>query len=209
MLSVEGTKLYGKLEAETDHATGFKQSGSLTTAQTSERWEIIKRNAARARSCELQLKRWFPAHSPTATAPLPVDACCDWSLFSLVDGLEAELLTPAECGATMNHGGVDLIRTDDLVGGMWLPGDGSGSPIDLTMSFAAGARMHGVEVHEGVGVERFRTAALPGLGCNKVNFAYACRLQAAARRYMSPMHGGCRLQQGDTSHACRLQAAAR
>ena len=83
-------------------------------------------------------------------------------------GLEAELLTPAECGQMMMGDGAPLIRTDDLVGGLWLPGDGSGSPTDLTMSLAAGARANGVEIHEGVAVSSFRTAALPGLGCSKL-----------------------------------------
>ena len=51
----------------------------------------------------------------------------------------------------MNH----VIATDDLVGGVWLPGDGSGSPTDLTMALLAGAKSRGVAVHEGVRVENF------------------------------------------------------
>lgn len=43
-------------------------------------------------------------------------------------GLEAEVLTPDECGALMTHDGHTIIKTDDLHGGLWLPGDGSGSP---------------------------------------------------------------------------------
>ena len=78
-------------------------------------------------------------------------------------GLEAELFTPSECNEKMNG----LLRTDDLVGGLWLPGDGSGSPTDLTMSFAAGARQLGVSIFEGVGVRGFRTASVGG-GTSKV-----------------------------------------
>ena len=78
-------------------------------------------------------------------------------------GLEAELFTPSECNEKMNG----LLRTDDLVGGLWLPGDGSGSPTDLTMSFAAGARQLGVSIFEGVGVRGFRTASVGG-GSSKV-----------------------------------------
>ncbi len=44
----------------------------------------------------------------------------------------------------------------------------TGSPTDLTMSLAAGARMHGVQIVEGVGVSSIRTAALAGMGCSKV-----------------------------------------
>ena len=36
------------------------------------------------------------------------------------------------------------------------------------MSFAAGARKRGVQIAEGVGVAKIRTAALAGLGCSKV-----------------------------------------
>ena len=70
-------------------------------------------------------------------------------------GLEAEILTPEECGKMMSHDGVDLIRTEDLTGGLWLPGDGSGSPTDLTMSMVKGARLLGVNIKEGTGVRKF------------------------------------------------------
>ena len=76
--------------------------------------------------------------------------------------------TPAECGEKLTHDGVSLLRTEDLTGGLWLPGDGSGSPTDLTMSLAAGARKNGVKIVEGVGVSSIRTAALAGMGCSKV-----------------------------------------
>ena len=133
LISAEAVKTYARLEEETGQATGFKQCGSLTTAQTADRFEIMKRNASRAKSY----------------------------------GLEAELLTPRECAEKMTHDGVSLLRTDDLVGGLWLPGDGSGSPTDLTMSFAAGARQLGVAIHEGVSVRSVLTAAVAG-GVNKV-----------------------------------------
>ncbi len=120
LLSAEALQVYSNLEAETGLSTGFKQCGSLTIAATPERFEIIKRNAARARSY----------------------------------GLEAEVVTPEECGKIMSHDGVDLIRTDDVTGGLWLPGDGSGSPTDLTMSMAKGARLLGVNIFEGTGVRK-------------------------------------------------------
>jgi len=66
-------------------------------------------------------------------------------------GQEAHLLSAAECGERMKG----VIATDDLVGGVWLPGDGSGSPTDLTMALLAGAKNRGVKVHEGVRVENF------------------------------------------------------
>jgi len=45
--------------------------------------------------------------------------------------------------------------TSKLVGGLWIPADGSGSPTDLTMSLLAGARKRGAQLHEDVRVESF------------------------------------------------------
>jgi 4-methylaminobutanoate oxidase (formaldehyde-forming) len=41
-----------------------------------------------------------------------------------------------------------LLRTDDLHGGLWIPGDGKANPADLCMSLAKGARLRGVKVVE-------------------------------------------------------------
>ena len=40
------------------------------------------------------------------------------------------------------------MRTDDLVGAIWLPGDGKANPTDLTNALAKGARMRGARVFE-------------------------------------------------------------
>ena len=61
--------------------------------------------------------------------------------------LECELLTPNDVA-----GRVPMLRTDDLAGGIWLPGDGTANPTDVTQSLARGARQLGVGVHEGVRV---------------------------------------------------------
>jgi 4-methylaminobutanoate oxidase (formaldehyde-forming) len=61
--------------------------------------------------------------------------------------LECELLTPADVANR-----VPLLRTDDLVGGIWLPGDGIANPTDVTQSLAKGARQLGVTILEGVRV---------------------------------------------------------
>ena len=45
-----------------------------------------------------------------------------------------------------------LLRTDDLHGAMWIPGDGKANPADLCMSLAKGARNRGVRMVEGVEV---------------------------------------------------------
>ena len=61
--------------------------------------------------------------------------------------LECELLSPDEVAKR-----VPLMRTDDLVGGIWLPGDGVANPTDVTQSLAKGARQLGIQVFEGVRV---------------------------------------------------------
>ena len=69
--------------------------------------------------------------------------------------LECELLTPADVAER-----VPLFRTDDLVGGIWLPGDGIANPTDVTQSLAKGARQLGVQVarRRSRGRRRRRTA---------------------------------------------------
>ena len=49
-MSKYGIELYGKLEAETGLATGWKQCGSVNVARTPERWQVFKKQAALARS---------------------------------------------------------------------------------------------------------------------------------------------------------------
>ena len=62
-------------------------------------------------------------------------------------GVECHQITPAEAGEKY-----PVLRTDDLTGALWLPGDGKANPADLCMSLAKGARNRGVRVVEGVEV---------------------------------------------------------
>ena len=65
-----------------------------------------------------------------------------------------------------------LMRTDDLVGALYLPDDGMVSPVDVTMALAKGARARGCRIIEGVAVTGLetrngaisgvRTESLPG-----------------------------------------------
>ncbi len=60
-------------------------------------------------------------------------------------GIEFEFVSPAEAGRI-----APILRTDDLAGAVWIPGDGKANPTDLTQSLAKGARMRGASVFEGV-----------------------------------------------------------
>jgi glycine cleavage system aminomethyltransferase T/glycine/D-amino acid oxidase-like deaminating enzyme len=62
-------------------------------------------------------------------------------------GIDFEFITPAEAGRIY-----PLLRTDDLSGAVWIPGDGKANPTDLTQSLVKGARMRGARIVEGARV---------------------------------------------------------
>ncbi|HUP09748.1 MAG TPA: FAD-dependent oxidoreductase, partial [Caldimonas sp.] len=112
-MSRYGIELYSTLEAETGLATGWKRCGSVNVAASAERLQVLKKQAALARSF----------------------------------GIEVQVISPREAG--------DLwppMRTDDLHGALWIPGDGKANPADLAMSLAKGARQRGVRIVEGIEV---------------------------------------------------------
>jgi 4-methylaminobutanoate oxidase (formaldehyde-forming) len=58
-------------------------------------------------------------------------------------GVACEELTPQQAGDKY-----PIMRTDDLVGAVWLPGDGKANPADITQALAKGARNNGVRIFE-------------------------------------------------------------
>jgi 4-methylaminobutanoate oxidase (formaldehyde-forming) len=62
-------------------------------------------------------------------------------------GVEVEVIDAQRAGELY-----PLLRTDDLEGGLWIPGDGKANPADLTMSLAKGARNRGVKIVEDIEV---------------------------------------------------------
>jgi 4-methylaminobutanoate oxidase (formaldehyde-forming) len=60
-------------------------------------------------------------------------------------GVEAHVVGPEEAGRLWPH-----MRTDDIAGAVWIPGDGKANPADLTQALARGARAGGVQIFEGV-----------------------------------------------------------
>ena len=66
--------------------------------------------------------------------------------------LECELISPARAKELY-----PVLETEDLVGAVWLPGDGTANPVDVTASLARGARDRGARVFERtrvLGIER-------------------------------------------------------
>ena len=66
-------------------------------------------------------------------------------------GVDVEVITPAEAARRW-----PLMRVDDLVGALWLPGDGRTNPIDTTLALARGARQGGATILENTGVTAVR-----------------------------------------------------
>jgi heterotetrameric sarcosine oxidase gamma subunit len=64
-----------------------------------------------------------------------------------VFGLECELITSEQAKER-----VPVMQVNDLVGAIWLPGDGKVNPTDLTLALAKGARLRGAIVVEHVRV---------------------------------------------------------
>ncbi len=62
-------------------------------------------------------------------------------------GVEAEVIGAADAGRLW-----PVMRADDLVGGVWIPGDGKVNPSDVTQALAKGARAGGVKIFERVKV---------------------------------------------------------
>ncbi|MBM3489066.1 MAG: FAD-dependent oxidoreductase [Alphaproteobacteria bacterium] len=69
-------------------------------------------------------------------------------------GVEAHLLNPAEAGRMW-----PAMRSADLAGAAWLPGDGKVNPADLTLALSKAARAGGATIVEGVKATGIRLAA--------------------------------------------------
>lgn len=69
-----------------------------------------------------------------------------------VFGLPVEVIEPSDIERL-----VPQARTDDLIGGVYLPGDGVTNPVDTTWAFAKGARARGALVVENTPVTRILT----------------------------------------------------
>jgi glycine cleavage system T protein len=68
-------------------------------------------------------------------------------------GVDVDVITSAEAGKRW-----PLMRTDDLVGALWLPRDGRTNPIDTTRALAKGARQFGARIVENTKVVGIRRA---------------------------------------------------
>ncbi len=80
--------------------------------------------------------------------------------FNRYCGVDVHEISPAEVAAMFPPA-----RTDDLLAGFYVPGDGRANPSDVTMALAAGARQQGVRIVENCPVTGFlqRDGAVTGV----------------------------------------------
>ncbi len=71
--------------------------------------------------------------------------------------VECNVIGPREAGELW-----PVMRTDDLLGAVWLPGDGKANPTDLTQALARGTRMRGGRIVENTRVTTIHTRQTPG-----------------------------------------------
>jgi len=83
-------------------------------------------------------------------------------------GVDVDVITPAEAGKRW-----PLIRTDDLVGALWLPRDGRTNPIDTTRALAKGAQLAGARLFENTKVTAIhrRNGVVSGVSTDRGDIA--------------------------------------
>jgi glycine cleavage system aminomethyltransferase T len=69
-----------------------------------------------------------------------------------------------------------VMRTDDLVGAVWIPGDGKANPTDLTQALAKGARTEGVKIFERTRVTDVRIEGGAATGVETDQGAVSCEV---------------------------------
>lgn len=80
-------------------------------------------------------------------------------------GIEAHIISGKEAGELWQKEGVEMV-TEDLVGALWLPGDGTATSTDLCASLASGAKQKGVRIFENARVSGVEVDEAPLTGSN-------------------------------------------
>lgn len=79
--------------------------------------------------------------------------------FAKLFGIEADFMSISEIAAQW-----PLMNPDGVLGGIYMPGDGSANPVDLTLALAKGAKLHGAQIFENVKVEEVLTQGTKVIG---------------------------------------------
>ena len=136
------------------HAAGLMTCFGATS-QTSTEIRLYSRELYARLEAETGLSTGFRAVG-TIEAAADADRLHEYrrtATFQRHLGLDVHEISPSEM-----HDLFPLAKTDDLLGGFYVPQDGRVNPVDLTMSLARGAKARGVTIIEGVSVQQVLTA---------------------------------------------------
>ncbi len=86
-------------------------------------------------------------------------------------GIEADIISPRKAEEIW-----PIMQTGDVVGGVWLPGDGKANPADLTQALARGARMRGAQVFEKTRVTGITVEDGSAVGVETADGHIACEI---------------------------------
>ena len=127
------------------------------------------------------------------------------SAFNRYCGIDVQEISPREVAELF-----PIARTDDLLAGFYVPGDGRVNPVDATMSMAKGARMAGAIIVEGVTVTGVRSAGgrVTGVATRQFDDAGASEANLIECEYVVNCAGMWARQLGETDGVTiALQAA--
>ena len=109
------TDLYATLEAETAHATGFKQNGSVSIATDMERFEELKRGASMARIFGLEVEVVTPSEVASLWPLLNVEGVVG-GVFLPKDGQTNPIDTTMALAKGARQGGAKVIEGVKVTG---------------------------------------------------------------------------------------------
>ncbi len=115
-------------------------------------------------------------------------------------GVDVEEISPAEVRNRYPH-----VRTDDVVGAIFLPKDGQGDPANVALALAKGARQRGARIEEGVNVTAIQRQGGRVSGVSWERGAERGRIEAAMVVNCAGMWGrevGAMAGVGAPLHAC-------
>jgi glycine/D-amino acid oxidase-like deaminating enzyme len=79
------------------------------------------------------------------------------SAFNRKCGVNVQEITPKEVQKLF-----PLCKVDDVLAGFYVPEDGRVNPVDVSMSLARGAKIHGAKLYEGIRVEGVTETVING-----------------------------------------------
>ena len=136
------------------HAAGLMVTYG-STSETSTRMRMYTRDLYSRLEAETGLATGFDpiGFVELAGEPDRLEEYRRVAAFNRFCGVEVHEISPSEIADLF-----PLARTDDLLAGFYVPGDGRVNPVDATMSLAKGARQLGAQIVQGVTVQSVRSA---------------------------------------------------